>query len=166
MCSTAFPFLLSKGWNFGGSYPLGYGLPRSSGKNGGSRENCLGIPESFSLSCSKRALTSASIRYRGLAPPLIADPLSGWALSWLTTGGTLSLISWVLPSLRRQFLVVNLSAFLPFESQGLALVLRAFVPIRPLILLEVPCSSVWRPFHFLLRAQSTFAIPWSWSHAL
>ena len=27
-CSTALPFLLSKGWNFGGLYPLGYGLPR------------------------------------------------------------------------------------------------------------------------------------------
>ena len=45
--STVLPFLPSKGWNFGGSYPLGYGLPRSSGGNGGSRENCLGIPKVF-----------------------------------------------------------------------------------------------------------------------
>ena len=81
---------------------MGYGLPRSSSRNGGSRENYLGIPESFSLSCSKRALTFASISYWGLAPPPTADPPSSWALSWLTTGGTLSLISCVLPSLRRR----------------------------------------------------------------
>ena len=79
-----------------------YGLPRSSGGKGGSRENCLGIPESFFLSYSKRVLTSASVRYWGLAPPSTVDPSSGWALSQLTIGGTLSLISCVLPSLRRQ----------------------------------------------------------------
>ena len=101
-CSTALPFLPSKGWNFGGSYPLGYGLPRSSGGNGGSRENCLGIPESFSFSCSKRALTSASVRYWGLVLPPTADPPSSWVLSWLPTGGTLSLISCVLPYLGRR----------------------------------------------------------------
>ena len=99
--STALPFLPSKGWNFGGSYPLG-GLPRSSGGNGGSRENCLGIPESFYLSCSRRALTFANVRYSGLAPPPTADLPFGWALSWLTIGGALSLISWVFPFLRRQ----------------------------------------------------------------
>ena len=101
-CSTALPFLPSKGWNFRGSYFLGYGLPRSSGGNGGSQENCLGIPESFSLSCSRRALTSASVRYWGLVPPPTAYPPSGWVLSWLPTGGVLSLTSCVLPSLRRQ----------------------------------------------------------------
>ena len=79
-----------------------YGLPRSSGGKGGSRENCLGIPESFFLSYSKRVLTSASVRYWGLAPLSTVDPPSGWALSQLTIGGTLSLISCVLPSLRRQ----------------------------------------------------------------
>ena len=81
---------------------MGYGLPRSSGGNGGSRENCLGIPESFSLSCSKRALTSASVRYWALVPPPTADPPSGWVLSWLPTEGALSLTSYVLPSLRRR----------------------------------------------------------------
>ena len=60
-----------------GSYPLGYGLPRSSGGNGGSRENCLGIPESFSLSCFRRALTSASVRYWELVLPPTTDPSSG-----------------------------------------------------------------------------------------
>ena len=102
MCSTALPFLPSKGWNFGGLYPLGYGLPRSSSGNGGSQENCLGIPESFSFSCYKRALASASVRYWGLVLPPTIDPPSGWVLSWLPTGGTLSLISYVLPSLRRR----------------------------------------------------------------
>ena len=101
-CSTAFPFLPSKGRNFGSSYPLGYGLPRSSGGNGGSRENCLAIPKSFSLSCSRRALTSASVRYWGLVLPPTTDPPSGWVLSWLPTRGTLSLISCVLPYLRRR----------------------------------------------------------------
>ena len=81
---------------------MGYHLPRSSSGNGGSRKNCLGIPKSFSLSCSKRILTSASIRYWGLPPPPTADPPTGWALSWLTTRGTLSLISCVLPFLRRR----------------------------------------------------------------
>ena len=102
-CSTTLPFLPSKGWNFGGSYPLGYGLLRSSGENGGSRENYLGILESFSFSCSKRALTSASVRYWWLIPPPppTADLPSGWVLSWLPTGGALSLTSCVLPSLRR-----------------------------------------------------------------
>ena len=37
----------------------------------------------------------------GLAPPLTANLPFGWTLSWLTMGGALSLISWVLPSLRR-----------------------------------------------------------------
>ena len=81
---------------------MGYGLPRSSGGNGGSRENCLGIPESFSLSCSRRALTSASVRYWGLVPPPTSDPPSSWVLTWLPTGGALSLTSCVLPSLRRR----------------------------------------------------------------
>ena len=86
-------------WGF-----ISYGiwLARSSCGNEGSRENCLGILESFSLSCSKRALTSANVKYWGLPPPPTADPHSGWALSWLTTGGTLSLISYVLLSLRRR----------------------------------------------------------------
>jgi len=101
-CSTALPFLLSKGWNFGGSYTLGYGLPRSSGGNSGSRENCLGILESLSLSYSRRALTYASVKYWGLVLPPTADSSSGCVLSWLPTGGTLSLIFCVLPSLRRQ----------------------------------------------------------------
>ena len=101
-CSTTLPFLPSKGWNFGGSYPLEYGLPRSSGGNGGSRENCLGIPKSFSLSCYRRALTSASVRCWGLVLPPTADPPSNLVLSWLPTGRTLSLISCVLPSLRRR----------------------------------------------------------------
>ena len=101
-CSTALPFLPSKGWNFGGSYHLGYGLLRSSDGNRGSWENCLEIPESFSLSCSRRALTFASVRYWGLVLPSTADLPSGWVLSWLPIGGTLSLISYVLPSLRRQ----------------------------------------------------------------
>ena len=81
---------------------MGYGLPRSSGGNGGSRENCLGIPKSFSLSCSRRALTFANVKYWGLVLPPTADPHSGCVLSWLPTGGTLSLISYVLPSLRRR----------------------------------------------------------------
>ena len=81
---------------------MGYGLPRSSGGNGGSREDCLGILESFSLSYSRKALTSASVRYWGLVPPPTADPPSGWVLSWLPIGGTLSLTSYVLPSLRRR----------------------------------------------------------------
>ena len=101
-CSTALPFLPSKRWNFGGLYPLGYGLPRSFGGNGESRENCLGIPESFSLSYSRRALTFASVKYWGLVLPPTADPPFGWVLSWLLIGGTLSLISCVLPSLRRR----------------------------------------------------------------
>ena len=101
-CSTTLPFLPTKGWNFGGSYPLGYGLPRSSRGNGGSRENCLGILESFSLSCSRRVLTSTSVKYWGLALPPTADPPSGCVPSWLPIGGTLSLISYVMPSLRRQ----------------------------------------------------------------
>ena len=84
---------------------MGYGLTRSSSGNGGSRENCLGIRESFSLSYSKRALTSASVRYWGLVPPPTTDPPFGWVLSWLPTGGgggVFSLTSCVLPSLRRQ----------------------------------------------------------------
>ena len=81
---------------------MGYGLPRSSGGNRGSCENSLGIPESFYLSCSRKALTSASVRYWGLVPPPTADPPSGWVLSWLPTGGVLSLTSCVLPSLRRR----------------------------------------------------------------
>ena len=101
-CSTALPLLPSKGWNFRSSYPLGYGLPRSSGENGGSRENCLRILESFSLSCSRRALTSASVKYWGLALPPTADPSSGCVPSWWPVGRTLSLISCVLPSLRRR----------------------------------------------------------------
>jgi len=48
-----------------------YGIPRK----------LLGDPESFSFSYSKRALTSASIRYWGLAPLLTADPPFSWALS-------------------------------------------------------------------------------------
>ena len=81
---------------------MGYGLPRSSGGNRGSRENYLGIYESFSLSCSRRALTSANVKYWGLVLPPTVDPLFGCVLSWLPTGGTLSLISYVLPSLRRR----------------------------------------------------------------
>ena len=81
---------------------MGYGLPKSSGGNGGSQENCLGIPESFSLSYSRRALTSVSIRYWGLVPPPTADPPSGWFLSWLPTRGALSLTSCILPYLRRR----------------------------------------------------------------
>ena len=83
---------------------MGYGLLRSSGENGGSRENYLGILESFSFSCSKKALTSASVRYWWLIPPPppTADLPSGWVLSWLPTGGALSLTSCVLPSLRRR----------------------------------------------------------------
>ena len=99
MCSTALPFLPSKGWNFGGSYPLGYGLPRSSGGNGGSRENCLGIPESFSLSCSKRALTSASVRY-WVGSPSHCRPSLWLSPILVAHRGALSLTSCVLPSLR------------------------------------------------------------------
>ena len=102
MCSTALPFLPLKGWNFGGSYPLGYGLPRISGGNGGSQKNCLGILESLSLSCSRRALTYASVKCWGLVLPPTADSSSGCVLSWLPTEGTLSLIFCVQPSLRRR----------------------------------------------------------------
>ena len=151
-CSTALPFLPSKGWNFRGSYPLGYCLPRSSGGNGGSQENCLGIPESFSFSCSRRALTSASVRYWGLVPPPTAYPPSGWVLSWLPTGGCcpwppVSCLLW-----GGKPLAINSSTLQSFEPRGPAPALRSFALTRPLTLSRAPRLFVWRPLHFLPRA--------------
>ena len=153
-CSTTLPFLPSKGWNFGGSYPLGYGLPRSSGGNRGSCENSLGIPESFYLSCSRKALTSASVRYWGLVPPPTADPPSGWVLSWLPTGGggcypwpPVFCLLW-----GGKLLAANPSTLQSFKPRGPAPTLRSFALTRPPTLSGVPRLFVWRPFYFLPRA--------------
>ena len=141
-CSTTLPFLPLKGWNFGGTYPLGYGLPRISGGNGGFWENYLGIPESFSLPYSKRALTSTSVKYWGLASLPTTDPPSGWALSWLIIRGTLSWISYFLPSLRRRISYCksfNISVIRATRSSS-CLVRLAL--IQPPILLGAPCLSI------------------------
>ena len=75
-------------------------MPRSSGGNGGSRENCL-------------------------TPPPTADPPSDWALSSLTMGGMLSLISWVLPSLRRR-----ISYYKSFSTSAIRAIGSRFCPAR------------------------------------
>ena len=95
-----------------------------------------------------------------MGPPPTANPPSGWALSLLATKGMLSLISCILPSLKRQIFDANLSILLPFEPPGLAPVLWAFVLMQPLVLLEAPHSSIWRPPHFLLQAQRPQVAHW------
>ena len=101
----------------------------------GDPEKLLGDPKSFSLSCSKRALTSTSVRYWGLAPPPTANPPSGWALSWLTTRGALCLISWVLSSLRRR-----ISCCKSFSISTIQAIRSSFCPM-PLCLETASCST-------------------------
>ena len=125
-----------------------------------------GSPRFFSLSYSKRALTCVSVRYWGLAPPSTIDPPSGWALSQLTTGGTLSLISYVLPSLRWRISCYKSFSISTIRAMRLALVQCAFVLIQPLFLLEAPRSFVWRPLDFLLLAQRPQVAHWYFCYYL
>ena len=85
-------------WGF---IPLGVWFAKKFWRERGIPRELLRDPREF-FPFSRRALTSASVKYWGLALPPTADPPSGCVPSWLPAGGTLSLISYVLPSLRRR----------------------------------------------------------------
>ena len=84
-----------------------------------------------------------------MVPPPTANPPSGWVLSWLPTGGTLSLTSYVLPSLRRRTSCCKSFNIAAIRATGSSSCLSSFALTRPLVLSGAPRLFVWRPLHFL-----------------
>ena len=151
-CSIALPFLPSKWWNFGGSYPLGYGFQRALVEIGDLEKIAWGFSRIFPFSAPKGHWHLLALDIGGwLHLLLLTLPLVGLWPSW-PQGGRYPWFLRSYPLWGGESLVANLSAFLPFKPQGLAPILRAYVLIWPLVLPEVPCSSVWKPLHFLLQA--------------
>ena len=172
-CSTALPFLPSKGWNFGSSYPLGYGLPRSSGGNERIPRKLLGDPRKFFPFLLQEGTNICQRQVLGVGSPSHCRP-SLWLGPILVAhrGG-------VVPDhLRLAFfkeanLLLQILQHCSHSSHEVRL-----LPCVPLLWHDVLLSqrhlTSLSGGHFIfsheLRGRewhiSTFAVPWSWRHAL